>query len=405
MDVENATAAASRQGDTDYPALFRTLLLRSVQAALANVDPAAARLDEDQRARSLYALSLALDLAEAWPAARDLTLTIAPFMETQGYRHEWIDFLEKGITLAESQADASANARLHVYIGRLYQLLGDYATADRFLGRGYQLAQAGEDRSTLILALDRLAIAAVHQHDFLKARTLAEETLAMLDPDDPACTPSLSVLGLIALRNAEWDGAIDYYTRIYELRKPAGIPRFMAQAYRDLGYAHSYAGHFVEAQAYYEMAVRMFGEQGNELEQATSRMTLGMVHWRQQQNQQALACYALSEPVLAKFDARLSLANLYNNEGLAYRDMGFYAEALQSFTLSLQIAREIGYHLDTANFLESLGGLYLRMGRPDDAVSTWQAALEELALLPETPRYLYQLILKRLHDVAATPPT
>ena len=48
---------------TDYQSMFRQMLARSVQAALADIDPAAPRLEEVQRDRSLYALSLALDLA------------------------------------------------------------------------------------------------------------------------------------------------------------------------------------------------------------------------------------------------------------------------------------------------------------------------------------------------------
>jgi len=382
----------------DYPVLFRALLVRSVQAALADVDPAAPRLDEDQRERSLYALSLALDLAEAWPAARELTLTIAPFMEMQGYRREWMDFLEKGIAQAASQADKRTYARLQLHMGRLYQLLGDYALADKCLLRSRQLAEESGDKTALVATLDRLSIAAVEQNDFTKARALAEETLTMLEPDDPAGAPSYHVLGLIARRQAKPDEAIAHYTHALALRRQEGVVRFVAQAVRDVGFAYRYAKEYDTALLHYRQAVQLFNESGSIFEEAGAMMGVGIISWHLGRYDDALTCYAACEPVFIKTSSDLYLAKLHNNRGLVFLDLGRYGESEQAFALSIGMARALGDHLETANAQESLGGLYLRMHRYDDAIATWQAALHELATLPETPRYMSELLHSRLRE-------
>ena len=54
--------------EADYPQLFRHMIVRSTEAALAAIDPQAPKLEEEARERSLYLLKLAQDLPDAWPA-------------------------------------------------------------------------------------------------------------------------------------------------------------------------------------------------------------------------------------------------------------------------------------------------------------------------------------------------
>jgi tetratricopeptide (TPR) repeat protein len=95
------------------------------------------------------------------------------------------------------------------------------------------------------------------------------------------------------------------------------------------------------------------------------------------------------------------LAHLYNNRGLALRDLNRTLEAEEAFYSSIQIMRELKMPLWVANALESLGGLYQRMGDVRKAEAIWSQALAELALLPEAPQYLHDLLVRRLEEIGA----
>jgi hypothetical protein len=61
--------------------------------------------------------------------------------------------------------------------------------------------------------------------------------------------------------------------------------------------------------------------------------------------------------------------------------------------------RALGHPLWIANAMESLGGMYQKMGRDEEAVITWQQALQELSALPEVPRYLHDLLVRRIQEI------
>ena len=391
-----ATATSERSASADYPQLFRHMLARSVEVALAAFDPTAPRLTEEDRERSLYVLSLALDLDEAWTAARDLTLTIAPHMETQGYRHEWIDFLAKGLAQAQKQGDQKAQAHLHLLLARIYQFMDDGAASDSHLATSRTLAVAIGAQDLLVSILDRMAAAASNRSEFSLARSYAEQVLAMLGPDDPSGAVAHHILGLIALRQARWDEAITEYEHVYALRQQQAIPRFLAQALRDLAFAHRFAAHYETSITYYQRALTMLAESGDTYEYAVAHNDLGIVYWFTGDYPAALAVFKAVEPVFAKTESLLSLARVYNNIGLVYRELGEDNPALEAFANSIELARRLDHHFEVANALDSLAGLHRQRGNLAEAIATWDAALASLERLPERPQHLYGLIVSRL---------
>lgn len=127
-------------------------------------------------------------------------------------------------------------------------------------------------------------------------------------------------------------------------------------------------------------------------------MELGITYWYLERYEDALAVYAQCEPVFLKSGAKLILAHLYNNRGFAFRDLDRIEEARNSFLVSIEMMREVGFVASVANAMESLGGLYQRVGDLDEAVNTWQQALKELAKLQEVPFYFQDLITRRITE-------
>ncbi|MCB0057789.1 MAG: hypothetical protein KDE45_12205, partial [Caldilineaceae bacterium] len=66
------------------------------------------------------------------------------------------------------------------------------------------------------------------------------------------------------------------------------------------------------------------------------------------------------------------------------------------FERSIAVARAEQDCYETANALDSLAGLHLRTGDTAAALAAWQAALDELAQLPEIPGHLHSVIRDRM---------
>ncbi len=73
---------------SDYAALFRTCLARSLDRSLAWISQVEGPLDFLDLNQALHSLSYALRQPELWPTARGLVLALAPKMERDGLREE-----------------------------------------------------------------------------------------------------------------------------------------------------------------------------------------------------------------------------------------------------------------------------------------------------------------------------
>jgi tetratricopeptide (TPR) repeat protein len=384
---------------TDYPQMFRRMIVRSAETALAGIDPQALKLQEEERERSLYVLSMALDVDEAWPAAGTLALTVSPHMTLQGHHKEWVDYLMLAATKAKQVGDEHALARLQVEIGWLHRSTSAYAAADEYLAEGYARARRLDDVEVQLVALERLAALAVECTDLPRARGYIEAALALLPLEDGRRAHSCARQGFIALQQGEWETAIRAYTESWRLHKETGMLHFAAQAQRGLAYTYTYVQRYDEAVAHYRQALQTLQQLDKPTDAAIAQMGLGITHWYRKEYAEALEMFRLCEPVFVKTGHQSSLANLYNNRGLVLRDLCEWEQARASFSLAMELMRALHLPFEVANIMENLGDLCLAMGQPDAAVVVWQEALAELTSLPEPPRHLYDSLRGRIRAV------
>ncbi|MBE2237898.1 MAG: tetratricopeptide repeat protein [Caldilineaceae bacterium] len=399
MSADAQDTRAETTQPSDYPALFRTFVARSLDAALAAFDPAIERLDETLRERGLHALSYGLRLEDAWPATRELALSLAPHLERQGYRREWMAVLAQALAQAEAQRDNAGAAHLHLRLGRLHILQGDYAAADAHLAQAQRLAAAAGDNHTQAQALERLGLSAFDRSDLDTAQARAHAALALVAADDPVAANGWHLLGWVALRQDNAEAGIARLQQALAINRLHGRYYPLACTLRDLGTAYLYAKRHALGVAAFTQAIELFTELGDDWGAAVARMNLGVACWYQGDHTQALAAYAPCEAVFQRLAGQAYLARLYNNQGLAYRELGEIEHARALFAQSIELARGAADWLETANALDSLAGLHLRLGDSAAALNAWQEALTELARLPAPPRYLYNLIRERMAAV------
>jgi len=389
-------AAQTTTDHHTYPAMFRAYVARGLRMVLDNLDAEMERLDDAQRERGLHLLSYGMRLDDAWDDTRDLTLALAPHLERQGYRHAWIEMLGQALKQAVTQGDDCGAAQICLRLGRLHILLGDYATADAYLMQMRQLAVAVGDQRTQAVALERLGHCAFERSDLVAASAYAEASLALVPLDDTVAASNWHLLGMVALREGNVEKSIEDLQRALAINRNYGRRQGVMIALRELGVAYWHGKHFDLAVSVLAETVELSIELGDRFGEALARMNLGIAYWYQGEYTQALAAYSPCETVFRQIAGRSYLARLYNNQGLAYRELNEVERARECFDSSLELALCEQDYLEAANVLDSLAGLRLRMGDAAGAISAWQMALTELAHLPEPPRYLHNLIHERM---------
>lgn len=381
--------------EDDYPAIFRLYVMRGLRATLDTFDAATDQLDEAQRERGLHLLSYGLRLDDAWDDARDLTLTLAPHLERQGYRQAWMAVLTQALAQADAQEDAAASAQLHLRLGRLHILLGEHAAATDHLTEAARLG----DSTTQAHALERLGQSAFDRSELNAAKMYVEKALALAAPDGPTTTNARHLLAWVAVRQGALSEGINLLQQVLAWHRQQGERHAVAAVLRDLGGVYLYTQRYDQAVAPLHEAIDLFVTLGNGFGEAVARMNLGVAHWYRRDYTQALVAFAPCDALFAQVGARIYLARLYNNRGLVYRELGEVARAQAFFDQSIAVARAEQDFYETANALDSLAGLHRHTGDAAAALATWQMALDELARLPAPPEYLTNLIQERMAAV------
>ena len=378
---------------------FRAAIERAAQVALADLRTVETQLPDQVRNRCLHTLSFALRLPSVWPLTRELLLALTPWLIMQGMYGECAAILEQGILWAQEKDDMAASARLGLHLGQVDVLRGNYASAGVQLHNAATLAAAMGDTQTQAACLYRLAWSAVQRSLLPEAEQLAQQALGLLAQDDPTTDLCHAALGRIALYRGEWEAAIACYRRSLTGRRKQGGPTHVAPGLRDLGNAYMMSGRYAEAVEVMQEAIQMFGQVGSLYEQAVVTMNLGITYWYQGDHHRALACYNVSEPVFRRLGVVASLGRLYSNRGLAYRDLGRFDQAEETFVQAIGLLRAAGAVIEVVNALESLSGLYVLLNQRDQAITFLYEALRYLEPLSEKPAHVYNLIVNRLREL------
>jgi tetratricopeptide (TPR) repeat protein len=405
MAVDIATHAHETREPIDnraeYPSLFRTYVRRGVETALADCRAGSPRLPDEVRERCLHMLSFALKLPGCWPQARDLLLALAPMMEIHGQRNEWREYLHKSSELAEATGDSGAVALIHLHLGRLSLIAGEHVLAEEQLDHALRVAEHNGDLYLAARIMERLAYCAAVRSSFVQARQIAQAALGLLPEGHHGCAPIHHTLGYVALLEARWQMAVEHFNIALATRKTEPIPLFEAQGLRDCGMALLSLGEYAAATAHTREAIRLFGLAGDQFNQATARMNLGLVYFAMQRCHESLECYELCEPVFVKTNSSVHLARLHHNRALALSGIGRPEEAIRSLFSSLRWAEKDEPCTETAHAPERIRRIYAPIGPGADVNAELRESLVALDKLPERPAYLHKEMVRKVNEVAA----
>lgn len=369
----------------NYPAFFQRYVQRHAKLLADRVRASDLRSSGQTREQAWHVLNYALKLDAAWPMARDLLLALAPQMEREGYRHEWLTYLEEGVACSRRLHDRAAETHLARWVGRIQRLLGDYDAAATWLAQSLAQAETAGERRAAALALNELGYVARLQQQHDAARGHVEAALTRLDEDDVERATSYSWLAAIAYDQLDWDEAARFYQMAYDLYRAAGDGQRAAWNLQNLGDTLRNAGRLDEAAQIIGASIQLMGELQDPLNQAIGRMNLGIVHLQQEQFGEALALFALAENSFRTVRDPLQLAKVYNNMAMAERELGQFAAAERDSRKAIRLWEKLGDQKWMVNSMDELGLALEGQGREDEAMAVYRTGLRVLDGLPPDP--------------------
>lgn len=372
----------------NYSLKFQDYLARSIQRITKNLSQSeTAFLLPDERDHALQILNDAFKDPAVWSNTRVLLLELAPKMEQAGYRDEWIPYLKHGVQLSQVADDQETTANLCFHLGILFALQAKYNEACLQLENSETYFQRLGLSRNQAQVLNRLAQVARRQCRFKEAERLVDKALNLLEESEIERAYSYLVLGTVALDRHSWSEAAELFRKAYFLWQTENNKRMMAWSLTDLGIALRGVEKHEESIETYKQAIALYDEVQDPINEAVTHMNLGYVYLELQQPELALVYFETAEPTFYQVQENLRLGEIYNDMGIAYRQLHNWAKAQEFFLRSIKHFKFTGNTTSLIRALDGLGLVYIEQGELSNAKRVFEEALDYMVELKDDPYY------------------
>lgn len=373
-----------------YHTLFRESLLAMARDIQQVVEETEHVPPPEVRTQATHLLGLLLRRDETWPAARDLLISLAPKMEQAGHRNDWIPYLEQGIQYSQQHQEIAAEAELTAQLGLLHQLLGRPQVAYDYFSQAEQLFRSVSDLQSRAQSLNRMAHVGYLLQRYDHAEELARAVLDFPSIKETEYASSFHILGKLAVTNGDWLHAEEFFQQALAIRQRNGDQRHVARRLSELGILYGRAKKYEKAIQKFDAAIRLFGIVEDHLQQAIVRMNLGVVFLLNDQPVKALMNFKRAEQPIVQAQDIWHLGKLYNNRGIAYRQLVNWEVAERAFHTSITYQQRCGNKEELVNALLELGILYKESQSWSKAREVLNKAYHHLPTLALTRRDYYR---------------
>ncbi|MFN8443261.1 MAG: tetratricopeptide repeat protein [Caldilineaceae bacterium] len=386
---------------------FRDLIVQTARCTLDMVQASGAQLETAEQEQIKSILGYALRLERAWDVARQLLLLATPLMEMKGERRDWIEYLEWAIKICQRRADRSSLALLQYHNSLLYRLLGEFATAWHYANAAVDnFSEEGNLRKQAVALAERAWVEQL-QGDYASATASVQQALYLLlahssdEAQDPEVSNCYRVLGTIALNQADYPTAEQYYRLALTRLQQQGDQRRMAWGLHNLGLVLNRQKQYQAAIPYFQQAAALMEEVGDSYHLAHAYFNWGEAHIQLGEAQEALHCYRWAIPIYQELDDKFRLSLIQTDVGLALLRLGNPAAASHAFEASVKLAIVLKADFWRLNAMDGLGDAYTQNHEAKKALVVLEGAIRDLPLIYNHPNYTELAASLALHLEAA----
>jgi predicted ATPase/DNA-binding CsgD family transcriptional regulator len=304
------------------------------------------------------------------------------------------DNLRGALGWSLDQQEAETAAQIGAAIWRFWLLRGHMSEGRSFLERA--LAGLSGKDAVRAKALNVAAILASLQDDYTRARTLAEESLALSRElaERKQTGYALYILGRLARIEGNYGGAVTFFEESLALFRELGQQDDIALVLSDLGLTVLNLGEDVRATALCEESLAISRELGDPRAIASWLANLGMIVLARGDDQRAKELCEESLAIRRALGYKGGCAHTLTILGRIALHQGAYERATACYTESLTLRQETGEKEGIATALEGLAAVTGAQGQPARAAGLYgyAASLRTLlgAPLPPIDRPAYE---------------
>ncbi|ALO16116.1 Aerobic respiration control sensor protein ArcB [Salinivirga cyanobacteriivorans] len=182
--------------------------------------------------------------------------------------------------------------------------------------------------------------------------------------------------GLLNHRIDEYDSALVYYKKAYEIYVRHDLLVKQVQFLINIGVLHEDQGRFSKALEYYFNSARLADSASLTLEQSRIYINIGVVYLNQQKFKKALLYFKKAIPLKKKVNDKQGEALAYNNIGIVYYYLDEYDKVLRNFKKSLNIYRQINDIRSQAQPFFNIAEIHYEQGELKKALYYYKKSYE-----------------------------
>ncbi len=329
----------------NYANFFRRRVLSSTQhwrtyVAAETTDTAALDSGRNQIVRAIL---FALELEQAWPAARELIETLSPYMERRGEWGAWNPVLSRAIEVARRSQDRAGMVSLSALLARLLQRQSRFKQAIIYYRQVIRIARQIGDHFNEARACSNLGFFYSEQGHWWRAETLGGHALTMFEQLDSnhGRAHTENHLGTLYTRQHRWKAAGQHLERACDLWQAMGDDHGLMRGFINLSLLYNEMEQPDKALSYLEKALQRARLTGEEAEIGLIYMNIGDSHRLKGDPALAEAYAWRAEAIFRRFSNSVGLAWVWSNLGIACLEQKKWQEARLHLEVALKSCRNL----------------------------------------------------------------
>ena len=276
---------------------------------------------------------------------RSLVRTTDQYLGLRSLSTEREEILKIGIRSAEILNDQTEKAYLGNALGLAYLSIGKSDLASEIIAESLTISQTIQHEDLTVLSLTNLGY--VHYtigKDYTKALNMAEQAVTVASDLTALRTKAIAMsnYGLTLEQARELEKAIAFYGKARDIFIDINEPVLAAAVLANLGTVYARLGDYDTGLECYSSGLDVARQYGDEKRTCTGLLHMGHIYHLRKNYTEALAYYFECLKLAEDIHFIREVASSHGSIGRVYARMGKHEEAKVNFTSAIQLFQEIG---------------------------------------------------------------
>ncbi|UII31336.1 tetratricopeptide repeat-containing sensor histidine kinase [Fulvivirga ulvae] len=328
---------------------------------------------------SLHYANLAIDLAKTIEfttgEAMGLDVRGRVFIAEREFEKA-VENFESGLQLLEKQGRHNESAVGYLYNGLAFahHLQGKVELSATYMVKAVKLFDALHDSTGVMKNAMNAGVAYVDMGSFIKGLELYQLALSYAEKKGHQHYVGLinNNIGVIYRKQKQYDLALIYFNKSFEIVSELGDKSGMANALNNLGLVYENSGEYEKALEYYHKTMELDKETGNEYGIALTFNNIGQILREQKRYDKAIEAYENSFTIMEGLNNKWGQSKALNGLGKVYLEQKAYLKAYRPLNEGYELAKEIGNTELLNQASSNLHEYYEAVGDPKNALKFYR---------------------------------